>query len=117
MLNQQFHGSFIADKYKSNFVNQIRTANFMALLRLARNDDAEETYACLAPICRSPNEELEMRKATLVDTITRLLIADPGAIIPNVCNCENLLEAVCCNANYALIAEEYYQPTHQDFFF
>lgn len=89
----------------------------MTLVRLARNADSDETFACLKPSCADVNKVVEKRKAMLVETLIGVYLADPGAIVPNVCNCENLVDAVCCNANYAEIAEEYYQPTHEDFFF
>lgn len=89
----------------------------MTLVRLARNNDAEETFACLQPNCSDPNKQIEERKAKIVETLIGVFLADPGAIIPDICNCENLVSAVCCNANYAEVAEEYYGPTHQDAFF
>lgn len=117
MLGQAFHGSFIGSHRQSDFDNQIRTANFLTLVRMARNNDAEETFECLQPNCQDPNSQVEQRKAKLVETLISVYMADPGAIIPNVCACDDLVAAICCNANYAEVAEEYYGPTHQDAYF
>lgn len=117
VLGNAFAGSFIGSHRVSEFTNQIRTVNFMTLVRLARDNNAEETFMCLQPECNNANEATEERKAKLVETLITVFVADPGAIIPNVCNCENLVEAVCCNARYAEVAEEYYGPTHEDEYF
>lgn len=116
-VSNSFSGSFIGNHRQSDFDNQIRTARFLTLLRLARNNNSDETYSCLRPNCADPNKVIEQRKSTLVETLIGIFLADPGAVIPNVCNCENLLEAVCCNANYAEVADEYAAATNEDGFF
>lgn len=89
----------------------------MALLRYARDEFADETYACLRPICNDPNTVIEDRKAQIVQTLLFVFAADPDAKIPSICNCENLIEAVCCNANYASVATGYNSQTDVDSFF
>lgn len=89
----------------------------MTLLRYARDEDANETYSCLRPICNDPNTVQEDRKAQIVQTLLFVFAADPDAKIPAICNCANLIDAVCCNANYASVAAGYNSQTDIDSFF
>lgn len=116
-LTQQYHGSFIGSDRQSVFDNQIRTVNYMTLLRYIRDEDANTTYGCLRPNCSDPNTKIEERKAKLVETLIHVFESDPDAKIPNICNCEDLVDAVCCNASYADVAAGYNTQTDTDDFF
>ena len=116
-VTQQFHGSFIGNWKESDFLNQIRAVNYMTFLRYIRDDDADAIWGCLRPNCSDPNKIIEARKARLVDVLINVFASDPDAKIPSVCQCANLIEAVCCNANYSDVATYYNAQTDTDSFF
>jgi hypothetical protein len=116
-MSSTLNGNFIGSFRDSDFDNQIRTVNYMTLLRYIRDEDADDIYACLRPVCNNQNKVTEARKAKVVETLINILQSDPDAKIPNVCNCENLVEAVCCNAGYASVAAGYNSQTDIDSFF